>query len=146
MYSFEPTDIEEKPEIKLEPKSHFLGAFYSVFPGVALHGSGLLSAEEYTKAGIMMATEVLSLYLIGIGLQDTERQAGCVIYYDTNVLFYGLMGMVLFAATWIYDIVMTQKSIREHNEFIKHRGFSLDIGTLENSDGRTLIFGFSLRF
>jgi hypothetical protein len=146
MYSFEPVDIEEKAEIKLESKSHFWGTFYSVIPGVALHGSGLLYAEEYTKAGIIMAFEGLSLYLIGLGIQGTERRTGCVIYYDTNAAFYGLIGLGLFAATWIYDVVMTQKEIHEHNEFIKRQGLSLDIGTLENSDGRTLTFGFSWRF
>ncbi|MBD3216956.1 MAG: hypothetical protein GF310_01675 [candidate division Zixibacteria bacterium] len=146
VYSFEPGDIEVKTEIKLEPKSHFWGAFYSVIPGVALHGTGLLYAEEYTKAGIIMAVEGLSLYLIGLGIQGTERRAGCVIYYDTNAAFYGLIGLGLFAATWIYDVVMTQRAIHEHNESIKHRNLWLDIGTLENSNGRTLTFGFSWRF
>ncbi|HEQ99412.1 MAG TPA: hypothetical protein ENO22_08760 [candidate division Zixibacteria bacterium] len=146
MYSFEPNTLEKEPEIALEPKSKSWGLFHSLVPGLALHGCGLLYAEEFGRAAITMGVEALSLYLICYAVENNEIRHGCTTYYDMNAAAYGLLGIGLFSTTWIYDVVMTQKSIHEHNEFIKHRGFSLDIGTLENSDGPTLTFGFSWRF
>jgi hypothetical protein len=156
MYSFEPADIEEKPEIKLEPKSHFWGAFYSVIPGLLFHGSGLFYVEKPGTGFALMGLEALSVLIIGFAYVDYTTIQPFPPPHDTpidgpvdngdNSKIYAAIGIGLFAATWIYDVVMTQKSIHEHNEFIKHRGFSLDIGTLEKSDGRTLTFGFSWRF
>jgi hypothetical protein len=154
--NFNQRDLEKKPAYELKLKSHFWGAFYSIIPGIALHGSGLLYAEKYGQAAGMMGLEIVSLFAIGIGLADNDVVYGVPPPDDPRPIdgkirspgqsVYAIIGVALFAGTWIYDIVVTQKSISDYNELLIRPGFSMDIGSTQIQGRQTLTFGLSYRF
>jgi hypothetical protein len=154
--NFKQRDLEKKQTYELKPKSPFWGAFYSVIPGIALHGSGLLYAEKYGQAAGMMGLEIVSVLAIGIGLVDNSKQYSAPPPLDprpidgpiesSNTSYMAIIGVALFAGTWIYDVVVTQKSISDYNELLQKPGFSMNLGSKEIQGRQTVTFGLSYRF
>lgn len=157
--NFKQRDLEKKQTYELKPKSQFWGAFYSVIPGIVLHGSGLLYAEKYGQAAGMMGLEIVSLLAIGIGLADYNHIQYVPPPLDPRPIDGPInsrgsgertvmlaIGVALFAGTWIYDVVITQKSIRDYNELFEKPGFSMDLGSKQIQGRQTLAFVLSYRF
>jgi hypothetical protein len=156
--NFNQRDLEKKQTYELKTKSQFWGAFYSVIPGIVLHGSGLLYAEKYGQAAGMMGLEIVSILAIGIGLADNQIQyvpppldprpidgpIKSIGSGERRVML--AVGVALFAGTWIYDIVVTQKSIHDYNELLQQPGFSMGLGSKQIQGQQTLTFGLSYRF
>ena len=76
----------------------------SIFPGAVIHGTGLLYVGDTKTAKRVIELEAVSvLIMVGSSVIATE---------GTNVP--GIIGMTLFAGSWVYDIAMTQVRVDDH--------------------------------
>ncbi|MGB8657847.1 MAG: hypothetical protein WCE90_08710 [Candidatus Zixiibacteriota bacterium] len=107
-----------KKTASLKTKSPYMAIFYSVIPGVAIHGAGHIYAGKTGTGLRLLGCELLGgglLFMGGlIGLGSGVPSAG-----GENVQ---LVGFCLFLGSWVYDVIGAPLAVQKQNEVLLQRG------------------------
>jgi hypothetical protein len=101
------TKRQTPPSLKL--KNPYMAAFYSVIPGVALHGAGHVYAGKIPTAITLFGCELLG---VGLGFLGGVSQIGGSSDAGENAAF---VGFVLFAGSWLYDVIVSPVAVQKQN-------------------------------
>jgi hypothetical protein len=108
--SQDSTVVKNVHSLKL--KSPYLAIFYSVIPGIALHGSGHVYAGKIGTGLLLFSSELVGIGLIFIGSvsggENQEYSSG-----RDNALF---IGTALFIGSWVYDIFGAPVAVQKRNQ------------------------------
>jgi len=90
------------------------------FPGLLLHGYGHMYAKDKTIGTTLMAGEIISLAVMGIGAAAKDHPASFQnSFLGSNVERGGrnmiLYGAILFTLTWIADVAHAPTAARDYN-------------------------------
>ncbi len=107
------TKPQTAPSLKL--KSPYTAAFYSVIPGVLVHGSGHFYAGKEGTGSALLGLEAAGVLLLYFGSLSAFQ--GSSHQNDTDAM--GYMGLALFAGSWVYDMVGSPIAVVRRNRYIK---------------------------
>lgn len=119
--------------VNKELKSVSRGVLQALFPGVIFHGAGNFYAESYLLGTALLTTEIAGILIMKIaynsyythGFKDWLFHSEWRDKYNT---WMGI-GVGLFIASWIADIITTPMMVNKYNRRIEREGLSLAIGT-----------------
>jgi TolB-like protein/TM2 domain-containing membrane protein YozV len=109
--NLEIIDIEDYESLK---KDRTIATFLALFPGMLLHGIGNFYAGD-TQTGLwLLGLEGLSIAMMGLGSltfpSAPDPAIGALV-----------IGELVFIATWVYDIILTQSALERYNENLSKR-------------------------
>jgi TM2 domain-containing membrane protein YozV len=107
------TQPHSLPSLKL--KSPYMAAFYSVIPGVLVHGSGHFYAGKEGTGSALLGLEAAGVLLLYFGSLSAFQ--GSSHQNDTDAM--GYIGLALFAGSWVYDMVGSPIAVVRRNRYIK---------------------------
>ncbi|MDH4222976.1 MAG: hypothetical protein OEV55_05480 [candidate division Zixibacteria bacterium] len=107
-------DYSKSDSLKLKNPNTAL--FYAAVPGFIVHGVGHFYAGKEKTAALLFVTELAGIalvsYSIYLGMGEIESE-------DTDKdYFVGLSGLILFAGSWMYDMIGAPKVVKKHNELV----------------------------
>ncbi len=107
------TRLQISPSLKR--KSPYMAAFYSVIPGVLVHGSGHFYAGKEGTGSALLGLEAAGVLLLYFGSLSAFQ--GSSHQNDTDAM--GYIGLALFAGSWVYDMVGSPIAVVRRNRYIK---------------------------
>lgn len=96
----------------LKTKSPYMAIFYSVIPGVVIHGSGHIYAGKLSTGLLLFGSEVVGVGVIFFG-SLSGMDSGVPMGGGDNAIF---IGTALFLCSWIYDIVESPVVVIKQNQ------------------------------
>ncbi|NIN00599.1 MAG: hypothetical protein GTO24_21690 [candidate division Zixibacteria bacterium] len=99
----------------LKLKSPYMAVFYSFFPGVLVHGSGHFYAGKAGIGSALLGFEAAGALLLYFGSLSAFQ--GSSHQNDTDAM--GYMGLVLFAGSWVYDLVDSPIVVVRQNKYLR---------------------------
>jgi TM2 domain-containing membrane protein YozV len=123
----------------LKLKSPYVAVFYSVIPGVLVHGSGHFYAGKGGTGTTLLGLEAAGALLLYFGSLSAFQ--GSSHQNDTDAM--GYIGLALFAGSWVYDIVGSPIVIVKRNRYINEiRGSQYDIDRQQRELKLTFVWHF----
>lgn len=123
----------------LKHKSPYMAVFYSVIPGVLVHGSGHFYAGKGGTGTTLLGLEAAGALLLYFGSLSAFQ--GSSHQNDTDAM--GYIGLALFAGSWVYDIVGSPIVIVKRNRYINEiRGSQYDIDRQQRELKLTFVWHF----
>jgi TM2 domain-containing membrane protein YozV len=107
------TELQTPPSLKL--KSPYMAALYSVIPGAVVHGCGHFYAGEGNTGVLLLGLEFSGGVLLFLGFQSAF--GGPSHQGDADML--GFAGLLLFAGSWVYDMVGSPIAVARRNRYIR---------------------------
>jgi hypothetical protein len=127
-------------------KSPAAGMFISLVPGALVHGAGSIYAGKPVGGGLLFLSEIGGAVIIAVAAND-ECESGEGWDCIGHNIGYIFLGELIFLASWVTDIVLTQIWIKKHNqrERLKVEDFSLTVSP-SRFDGRIITLQLSFNF
>jgi hypothetical protein len=88
-----------------------MAIFYSIIPGIFIHGSGHFYAGKTNTGTLLFGAEAAGVLITYLGFLSSFR--GIENQDDTDLM--GLVGVVLFAGSWVYDVIGSPIAVRKQN-------------------------------
>jgi hypothetical protein len=110
----------------LRLKDPAMALFYSVIPGLVVHGSGHFYAGKRKTGFLLLGIELLSFaILVDAAMLDwAESETGAKQWIDPGVPY--VIGTVLFWGSWLYDLFRSPVEVKKRNEELLRSG-NIDI-------------------
>lgn len=110
--SQDSTTVKKMNSLKL--KSPYMAVFYSVMPGIAVHGAGHVYAGRLSTGILLFSSELLGAYLMSMGAL-TGLESGETSDNGDYAIF---IGSFLFIGSWIYDAINSPIIVKKQNQEI----------------------------
>jgi hypothetical protein len=114
-YDSDSTGLQTQASLKL--KSPDRAVFYSLMPGIILHGSGHIYAGKTGTGIALFGAELVGVGLMYVGAAEgiEENLSGD----EGETLFF--IGLPLFLGSWVYDLIKSPSVVKKQNAelFIK---------------------------
>ncbi|UCB51680.1 MAG: hypothetical protein JSV10_06735 [Candidatus Zixiibacteriota bacterium] len=110
--------IVANSEVSTKLKDPGKALLYALVPGFVVHGAGHFYAGEKTAGWVLAGGEILSVCLIAYAVGVSESGNGSTS--DGNTEIIGVFGGLLFAGTWMYDVIGAPLAVqRENRDFLQ---------------------------
>jgi TM2 domain-containing membrane protein YozV len=98
-------------------KSPWIALGIALVPGVAIHGAGHFYAGKPTTGFLLLGAEGIGAYVVFLSAIASfpEGEGG----EDADL--WGLVGFVLFAGSWVYDVVGSPITVMMENKNLRLR-------------------------
>jgi TM2 domain-containing membrane protein YozV len=101
----------------LKLKNPYMAIFYSVVPGLLIHGSGHFYAGKTNTGYLLLGTEAAGLLLLYLGFENAF--GGPAYQNDADIM--GWTGFALFSGSWIYDAIGSPIAVKKQNQKLLKR-------------------------
>jgi hypothetical protein len=108
--SQDSTAVKKMNSLKL--KSPYMAIFYSVVPGIIVHGSGHFYAGKTNTGYLLLGTEAAGLLFLYLGFE--EALGGSSYQNDADIM--GWTGLALFSGSWLYDVIGSPIAVQKQNQ------------------------------
>lgn len=99
----------------LKLKSPYMAAFYSVIPGVLVHGCGHFYAGKSGTGCLLLGLEAGGVVLLYVSFLSAF--GGAARQTDTDAIAF--TGLLLFGGSWVYDFVASPIVVVRQNKYLR---------------------------
>lgn len=117
-----------------------MGTFFAVVSGSIIHGLGHFYAADYgTAAGLFIAE------IFGVAFAVGGKGGGINEHAPAAIPTKAIIGAILFAFSWIYDIAATPSAVERYNDRQWQKRINISIKPDQINNEKAWLLGVSLK-
>jgi hypothetical protein len=132
------TKLQTPPSLKL--KSPYVAVFYSVFPGMVLHGAGHVYAGKTGTGVALFAVEFVGfMFMSADAVARSEKEE----MPDDGRETAAFVGSVLFFGSWVYDLIESPVAVNKRNRaLLEQRPANMEIRMMDGQPRLVMVWRF----